>query len=90
MVRFAVILHNLLGGHLYEYVCTFLGSTNIQLIRSPGFNRLAARTHSRVQRIKAQWAGTEEELQQLKEQEKLLKESEDKIKELTEETNGPA
>jgi hypothetical protein len=51
-----------------------------KLIRSPSFNRLAARTHSRVQKLKAQWGGSEEELRQLREQEKLLKEAEEKFK----------
>jgi len=41
-----------------------------------------------VQRIKTQWAGSEEELHQLREQEKLLKEAEEKIKELKTETDG--
>jgi len=71
MVRFAVILHNLLGGHLYDY-----------LIRSPAFNRLAARTHAQVQKLKMQYGGSEEEIRQLKEQEKLLKEAEEKFKSL--------
>jgi hypothetical protein len=54
----------------------------VELIRSPSFNRLAARTHSRVQKIKLQWGGTEEEIKQLKEQEKLLKDAEEKFKSL--------
>jgi hypothetical protein len=57
------------------------------LIRSPAFNRLAERTHSRVQKIKARYGGTEEELRQLKEQEKLLKETDEKIKTLDSETS---
>jgi len=76
MVRLSVILHNLLGGHLYEY-----------LIRSPAFNRLAERTHSRVQKIKARYGGSEDELRQLQEQEKLLKETDEKIKTLDSETS---
>lgn len=59
----------------------------MELIRSPSFNRLAARTHSRVQKMKLQWGGTEEELKQLKEQEKLLKDAEEKFKSLDSETN---
>jgi hypothetical protein len=57
------------------------------LIRSPGFNRLAARTHSRIQKMKMQWGGTEEELRQLKEQEKLLNDAEHKFKSLDSDTN---
>ena len=60
----------------------------VQLIRSPGFNRLAARTHSKVQKMKVQWSGNEEQLRQLKDQERLLKETEEKIKSLDSETNG--
>jgi len=67
---------------------SFVDIINSQLIRSPAFNRLAARTHARVQRIKTQWRGSEEELHQLREQEKLLKEAEEKIKELKTETDG--
>jgi hypothetical protein len=57
------------------------------LIRSPAFNRLAERTHSQVQKIKARYGGTEEELRQLKEQEKILKETDEKIKTLDSETS---
>ena len=37
--------------------------------------------------MKLQWGGTEEELKQLKEQEKLLKDAEEKFKSLDSETN---
>lgn len=88
MVRFAVILHNLIGGHLYEYVVPILSWNWLKLIRSPGFNRFATRVHSKVQKMKAQWVGTEEQMQKLREQERLLKEAEEKFKSLESETKG--
>lgn len=60
----------------------------MKLIRSPGFNRIAARTHSKVQKMKLQWSGTEEEIRQSKEQEKLLKDAEEKFKSLDEPSKG--
>jgi len=77
MVRLAVILHNLFGGHLYEY-----------LIRSPAFNRLATRTHAKVQQVKMRLSSSEEELQQLRENEKLLKEAEEKFKSIEGDSPG--
>ena len=38
--------------------------------------------------MKVQWSGNEEQLRQLKDQERLLKETEEKIKSLDSETNG--
>jgi hypothetical protein len=38
--------------------------------------------------MKVQWSGSEEELKQLQQQERLLKETEEKIKSLDSETNG--
>jgi hypothetical protein len=69
------------------YVVPFYGyDTDSKLIRSPAFNRLAARTHARVQKLKTQWGATEEELQELREQERLLKEAEKKLKSVEPET----
>ena len=38
--------------------------------------------------MKVQWSGSEEELKQLQQQERLLKETEEKLKSLDSETNG--
>ena len=90
MVRLAVILHNLFGGHLYEYVSSpgAFEETDGKLIRSPAFNRLAARTHAKVQQMKIRLSSSEEELQQLRENERLLKDAEEKFKSIEADAPG--
>jgi hypothetical protein len=89
MVRFAIFLHNLFGGRLYEYVFPReVWGADAKLIRSPAFNRLAARTHAKVQQMKMRLTSSEEELQQLRENERLLKEAEDKFKSIEADAPG--